>query len=119
MTAKSHEFKFQTVYEFVDQFILVTYATPPSRTLSVNWAPQWWSHPEAMLRLHTLWMSYETMRKDAPATFLEPFLRLSCDYHMRYLMQEGGVFAACKKQDFDSVPLRTTPIREEHEEKEE
>lgn len=105
-------FHFKSVYQFVDDFILVTYATTAGRIEDENWAPEWWSHPEAVLRLHTLWLSYETERKKAPATFLEHFLRVSCDYHMRFLMQPDGVFAACNPDDSPSVPLKTTPVDE-------
>jgi hypothetical protein len=108
----SHEFRFKSVYEFVDQFILVTYATTAGRIEDENWAPEWWSHPEAVLRLHGLWMLYETMRKESPATYVDPFLRVSCDYHMRFLMQPDGVFAACNPDDSPSVPLKTTPVDE-------
>ena len=108
----TQEFRFKSVYDFVDQFILVTYATTAGRIEDENWAPEWWSHPEAMLRLHGLWMLYETMRKESPATYIDPFLRLSCDYHMRFLMQPDGVFAACNPDDSPSVPLKTTPVDE-------
>ena len=108
----TQEFRFKSVYDFVDQLILVTYATTAGRIEDENWAPEWWSHPEAMLRLHGLWMLYETMRKESPATYIDPFLRLSCDYHMRFLMQPDGVFAACNPDDSPSVPLKTTPVDE-------
>ena len=108
----SHEFRFKSVYEFVDQFILLTYATTAGRIEDENWAPEWWSHPEAVLRLHGLWMLYETMRKESPATYVDPFLRVSCDCHMRFLMQPDGVFAACNPDDSPSVPLKTTPVDE-------
>ncbi|WP_311348255.1 DUF4913 domain-containing protein [Corynebacterium durum] len=107
------EFQFATVYEFVDTVIRPLYAVSGNRIREVAWSKMWWSHSEAMFRLHFLWQRYEAQRIAEPATFGETWLRMHGDYHMRYLMQEGGVFFDCKHREQNSVPLPTTPMEVE------
>lgn len=107
---------FSNVYEFVDNLIAPLYPFPRSREREVRWARRWWAHPEAVARLYGLWMRFEQLKAAEPATYLETFLRVHADYHMRQLMIEGGVFDACRRQDEPSIPLPTDPLRkEEHQ----
>lgn len=102
--------QYASVYEFVDAIILPFYGTTEARINSVNWSARWWAHPEAVTRLHALWMRYETLRESEPATFLETFFRVHADYHMSVLMKDSGVFADCRTDDMPTVPLRAERI---------
>lgn len=102
--------QFASVVEFVDNFIRPMYATTASKQDQANWSPRWYTHSEAVARLDALWRCYEEKRRANPNGFLEEFLRVNADYHMRQLMSADGVFAQCRRDDYPSVPL---PIDDE------
>ncbi|MCQ9334499.1 DUF4913 domain-containing protein [Corynebacterium phoceense] len=112
----SFETRFPSVYEFVDRIILPYYGTSQSRTSSVNWSERWWAHKEVLARLEGLWLRYETLRHDEPASYLETFFRVHGDYHMGYLMGERSVLQDCRREDMPTVALRTSPVEEKFEE---
>lgn len=76
------------------------------------WAARWWEYPEAVIRLESLWRSWEHLRQD-PSTGTSSWFRDHADYHMAILMSPDGPFATapdteentCKKGD----PLPYTP----------
>lgn len=103
--AEKIEPKYKSIFEFVDEFIRPMWATTRSGQDKVNWSKQWYSHPEAMSRLSALWRIYEVQRQRDPQNFLEGFLRVHADYHMRHLMAERSVFSECTSTDTPSVPL--------------
>lgn len=104
-------FQFKTVYEFADAVIRPVYAQSEYRIADANWSQWWWAHPEVVLRFHALWQAYEAGRSQAPATHLEPFLRLCADYHLRVIMADQSVFSDCKKTDVPSIPLPAEPVQ--------
>lgn len=101
--------QFKSVVEFVDRFIRPMYATTRSGQDRVNWSRKWYTHPEAVTRLNALWRTYERLRSRDEDGFLEEFLRVHADYHMRQIMSEDGVFAQCSARDTASVPLPAEP----------
>lgn len=103
--AEKIEPKYKSVVEFVDDFIRPMWATTRNGQDTANWSKQWYLHPEAVSRLSALWRIYEIHRGRDPENFLEGFLRVHADYHMRYLMSEESVFAQCSTTDTPSVPL--------------
>lgn len=96
---------FKSVADFVDMFIRPMYATTLNQQDKANWSRRWYAHPEAVARLDALWRCYEHKRRKSPNNFLEEFLRVNCDHHMKYLMAEGGVFSQCRTDDYESVAL--------------
>lgn len=96
---------FKSLPEFVDRFIRPMYATTLNQQDKANWSRRWYDHREAVARLDALWRCYEHKRRKDPNNFLEEFLRVNCDYHMKYLMSDDGVFAQCRKDDYASVAL--------------
>lgn len=115
---KKIEFKYKKVDDFVDGFIRRHYAITAHQEGRVNWSSQWYRHPEVVARFHTLWRSYERARQADPNGFLEEFLRVKADYHMKEIMKDSGVFASCKSSDVDSVPLPAITAEETYETKE-
>lgn len=105
--------KYSTVIEFVDEFLVIMYPYTADRAKTVRWTPFWWQHPEALMRITALWNRYEELRHAEPATFMETFLRVHADYHMRYLMAPEGVFDSCKRENQPSIPLPTAPINDQ------
>lgn len=102
--------QFPDLIDFVTKFICPVYGT--AEGARPNWTEEWHTHPEANTRLMALWDCFEMMRLNNRKTFLEPFLRTHCDYHMSQLMKPGGVFEACKTRNSPSVPLPSNAQRE-------
>lgn len=108
------ELQFPSVYEFVDRIILPFYGTSQARLSQVNWSARWWAHPEVIARLEGLWMRYEMLRIQEPGTYMETFLRVHADYHMRYLMGETSVLQDCRREDTPTLPLPTSDVERDH-----
>lgn len=108
--------KYASVYEFVDAIILPYYGVSSARINSVNWSARWWAHPEVVARLEGLWLRFETLRQDEPATYMETFFRIHADYHMRILMGETSVMQDCRREDTPTISLPTSPVEEENKE---
>jgi len=106
------ELKYPSMYEFVDDIILPYYGAASTRIRSMNWGSRWWSHPEVIARLEALWLRFESVRQEEPATFMETFFRVHADYHMRHLMGESSVLQDCRREDMPTLPLPTSPIEE-------
>jgi hypothetical protein len=106
--AQAPEPQFKSVLEFVDGFIRPMYATTLNDQDTVNWSKRWYTHPEAVARLSGLWRIYEIQRAKDKQHFLEEFLRIHADYHMRHLMADGSVFSRCSSSDVPSIPLPVT-----------
>lgn len=103
------EKKFKNVAQFVDGFIRPHYPTSQAKQDQANWSKRWYDHPEVVARLDALWRTYERMRAADPQGFLESFLRVHADYHMRQIMSDTGVFASCSHTDTPSIPLPVLP----------
>lgn len=88
------ETEFESVYEFVDDHLVLLYArhvkTKPGRL----WCPRWFEHAEAVSRLEALWRAYESLRLD-PATGMSVWWRDHADHHMAVLMSADGPFEGC------------------------
>jgi hypothetical protein len=106
--AQEPEPQFKSVVEFVDGFIRPMYATTLNDQDTLNWSRSWYTHPEAVARLSGLWRIYEIQRAKDKQHFLEEFLRIHADYHMRHLMADGSVFSRCSSSDVPSIPLPVT-----------
>lgn len=100
--------QFADVFEFVDKLLSRIYPVTDIRKDEVNWSPNWPKHEDVVLRLSALWWRYEQLRVEEPNTFMETFLRVHADYHMRYLMRDGGVLADNKRRESPTTPLETT-----------
>ena len=74
------------------------------------WCPQWWRHPEAVVRLEAMWRSFEALRQD-PATGISVWLRDHADVHMAQLMSPAGAFRGCHARDgHTNDPLLALPV---------
>lgn len=104
------DLRFPSMYEFVDTIILPYYGVSSARVTSTNWSARWWAHPEVVARLEALWLRYEILRQEEPATFMETFFRGHADYHLRYLLGESSVLQDCRREDTPTVPLPTSPV---------
>ena len=71
---------------------------------STAWCPEWWRHPEAVIRLEALWRAWEHLRLD-PATGMSVWLRDHADHHMAVLLSSDGPFKGCEATGHGQHPL--------------
>ena len=96
-----------SVEEWVGRYLLVMYRRAVSGT-GTTWCPQWWRHPEAVVRLEALWRAWEYLRKD-PTTGMSVWLRDHCDPHMMQLLSADGPFKGCKPKQHSGHPTEPLP----------
>ncbi|GAB86872.1 DUF4913 domain-containing protein (plasmid) [Gordonia rubripertincta] len=109
--AASPDTEFESVYEFVDDHLVLLYArhveTKPGRL----WCPRWFDHAEAVSRLEALWRAYESLRLD-PATGMSVWWRDHADHHMAVLMSADGPFEGCSADRGHNRPPRPLPTEQ-------
>ncbi|WP_308163162.1 DUF4913 domain-containing protein [Nocardia alni] len=85
---------YASVVEFVENYLSVTYQRQVTDTTETVWCPEWWRHPEAIIRLDSLWRAWEFFRQKAPVGLSEWFLTLA-DPQMKQLLDPRGPFRYC------------------------
>ena len=88
--------QFASVYEFVEQHLVLIYArnvNKPGR----RWCKQWWAHREAMSRFEALWRAYEQMRTD-PGSAMSSWWLDHADRQMAVLLDPDGPFDGCSAE---------------------
>lgn len=102
------ELYFGTLDEFVREVIAPTFCRKIDTRGASRWAPDWWRHPEAVLRLEALWRSWEYLRLD-PATGMSVWLRDHADPHLAVLFSDYGPFARTETTSQLGDPLPCDP----------
>jgi hypothetical protein len=98
---------YDSVEDWVSRYLLVMYRRAVSGT-GTTWCPQWWRHPEAVVRLEALWRAWEYLRKDE-TTGVSVWLRDHCDPHMTQLLSADGPFKGCKPKQHSGHPNEPLP----------
>jgi Domain of unknown function (DUF4913) len=98
---------YESVEDWVGRYLLVMYRRAVSGT-GTTWCPQWWRHPEAVVRLEALWRAWEYLRKDS-TTGMSVWLRDHCDPHMAQLLSADGPFKGCKPKQHSGHPNEPLP----------
>lgn len=80
--------------EFVRKYLRYVYSRPIDGATRV-WAAEWWRYDEAVIRLESLWRSWEHLRLDA-ATGMSVWFRDHADHHMAVLLSSAGPFASAE-----------------------
>lgn len=93
-TGETYERELDALQSWVATTLLPTYAREVSA--AAPWCPQWATHPEAVARLHALWMAWEDLTSTAagptgPGIWHRDYL----DHAMAQLRSPNGPFAAC------------------------
>ncbi|GAA4996720.1 hypothetical protein GCM10023205_82460 [Yinghuangia aomiensis] len=106
------ELIFSSLDSFVTEYIGQILCRRLNRATAV-WCPEWWRHPEALVRLSAMWRAFEYLRVDA-ALGMSTFWLHHADPHMRVLMDpEFGPFALCDPREGHATrelePLPMTP----------
>lgn len=87
----------QPVYSALPAFVADYLAPLYRRPLSKQqrpWCPQWWNHPEAVVRLEALWRAWEALRQE-PRFGMSTWLLDHADRHMAVLLDPDGPFHGC------------------------
>ncbi|WP_020109774.1 DUF4913 domain-containing protein [Nocardia sp. 348MFTsu5.1] len=88
--------RFASVYDFVEQHLIYTYARDVNKP-GRQWCRQWWAHAEAMSRLESLWRAYEQLRLD-PGTGMDVWWLDHADRQMAVLLDPEGPFDGCSAE---------------------
>lgn len=91
------EMKFDTVEEFVRDYVAVCYAREVSkegREGEIRWCPEWHEHAEAVARFNALFRAFEEARQGTGAE-MSSFWRDHLDHHMSELLSPEGCFKYC------------------------
>lgn len=80
------------VVPFVADYIGPLYARTWAAGRELHWCDQWWNHPEAVVRLTALWLSWEGARLQPDGIL--GWLR-DADNNMDRLTHSTGTFSQC------------------------
>lgn len=96
--------------EWVQHWLLPTYRRGvPETGETSTWCPQWWEHPEAVIRLSALWHGFEMSRLEAGDAF-SSWLRDHLDHHMSVLLSARGPFEHCTIGDGHNTVRALKPL---------
>jgi hypothetical protein len=97
MTDPTAGLQFGSVVDFVTDVVAKVYRRKLKDVGNATvWCPEWWRHPEAVMRLDGLWMAWEVLR--AAPDGMSAWFRDHADVHMAVLLDERGPFRECKNQ---------------------
>jgi len=104
--------EFASLWDFVSQWLLPTYRRISDHP-NFAWCPQWWRHPEVVVRLDALWRSWEHLRLQ-PGTGMSVWLKDHLDHHMAVLLSQDGPMHRCKptghhERALEPIPSDTPP----------
>lgn len=91
---------------WVNEFFVLAFARPGRQ---ICWCPQWWDHPEAVLRLDALWRTWEAAALD-PVGGIAAWIRDHLDPNLTVLFSAAGPFAECG--DGQHVKPSVLPVSE-------
>lgn len=102
-------------FDSVEQFVNTYLAQIVCRRLgqgTATWCPEWWRHPEAVVRFDSLWRAFEYCATDTQ-TGISTWWIHHADPHLRAILDpDYGPFALCDPEDGHSRhPLSPLPVR--------
>lgn len=103
------------LYPTLDRWVLEWLSPTYRRQLGHGrtWCPQWWRHPEAIVRLEALWRSWEHYRLPEHAALgMSLWWRDHADPHLAVLMDPDGPFTGCTVEEGHKP--RLGPLRCDH-----
>ena len=84
---------FSSLTSWVEHSYVTCYIRKLSQTL--RWCPQWWAHPEAIVRLTALWQTWESARASKEPAAMADWLRTYLDAINPVLLSPDGPFSSC------------------------
>ena len=99
------ELVYSSAVEFFAELLAQSYVREVNEGATFAWCPEWYKHPEALIRVEAIWRAWEHLRLE-PALGISTWWLNHADPHMRVLMDKGGPFKKCA---FDG---HKTPVRD-------
>ena len=88
---------YQGVIAWVHGWLIPLYRRPVGDGRSLAWCPEWWRHPEAVVRLSALWRGFEERRAE-PGDSMSAWMRDHLDHHMPVLTDPAGPLKGCSDE---------------------
>ncbi|WP_344108013.1 DUF4913 domain-containing protein [Nocardiopsis rhodophaea] len=97
LSPEEYQVELFELVEWVNGFIVPVYVTSRTPSSRAPWCANWWEHPEAVGRLHSVWLAYQAMSDttEAGATAPHEWHRDHLDPAMAQLRTPDGPFAGC------------------------
>ncbi|MGY4968353.1 DUF4913 domain-containing protein [Streptomyces nigrescens] len=94
MEGQAYESELDGLCDWVDDFLLPVYGR--EITTAQPWCFQWQEHPEAVARLHVLWLAYQQhLDPEAGLAGMAVWTRDFLDHSLAQIRAANGPFAAC------------------------
>ncbi|QDG87103.1 DUF4913 domain-containing protein [Pseudarthrobacter sp. NIBRBAC000502770] len=88
------ELVYSSAVEFFAELLAQSYVREVNEGATFAWCPEWYKHPEALIRMEAIWRAWEHLRLE-PALGVSTWWLNHADPHMRILMDTEGPFKKC------------------------
>ena len=88
------ELVYSSAVEFFAELLAQSYVREVNEGATFAWCPEWYKHPEALIRMEAIWRAWEHLRLE-PALGVSTWWLNHADPHMRILMDKEGPFKKC------------------------
>jgi hypothetical protein len=88
------ELVYSSAVEFFADLLAQSYVREVNEGAAFAWCPEWYKHPEALIRMEAVWRAWEHLRLE-PALGVSTWWLNHADPHMRILMDKEGPFKKC------------------------
>jgi hypothetical protein len=88
------ELVYSSAVEFFVELLAQSYVREVNEGAAFAWCPEWYKHPEALIRMEAIWRAWEHLRLE-PALGISTWWLNHADPHMRVLMDKEGPFKKC------------------------
>ena len=97
LSVDEYQLELVELANWVNGFLVPVYVTSRTPSSRLPWCAQWWEHPEAVGRLHSVWLAYQAMSDtdSAGATAPNEWHRDHLDPAMGQLRAPDGPFSGC------------------------
>lgn len=93
-TEPEPELVYSTAVEFFADLLAQSYIREVNEGAAFAWCPEWYKHPEALIRMEAMWRAWEHLRLE-PALGVSTWWLNHADPHMRVLLDKEGPFKKC------------------------
>jgi hypothetical protein len=97
------ELVYASAVEFFAELLAQSYVRDVKEGAIFAWCPEWYKHPEALIRMESIWRAWEHLRLESALGVSTWFLN-HADPHMRVLMDKEGPFKKCAYDGHKSPP---------------
>lgn len=103
------ELVYSSAVEFFAELLAQSYFREVNEGAVFAWCPEWYKHPEALIRMEAIWRAWEHLRLD-PALGVSTWWLNHADPHMRVLMDKEGPFKKCAYDGHKTPPAEKTAL---------